>query len=449
MMLNTRLGRRAMSAIAVLSAAALFVSGCGELTPDSLAYATNEAEPTIIRLATPRIAGLEDAIASWEREHPTAEVDVVVRNIDDHHRSLLDASDAGSRFDIVAFDATFGPEVRAKPELFIDLRQLDAGATEYMYLPARWAEGIGSDGEIIGLPIDVDSTALIVRTDLVGEAVLDRLERATSWCELIQAGDDFSDATNTAFLADGDDLLVAILSQTRTAFVDAEGALRAQDEAELQRAWDLVMLTIGEGPLHGDPCPEATDMQRISRNFAFDDSLWRDSLGGDDFAAVLTPWSLRRRVANAAPETAGAWTAIALPVDSPASNAGTSSAGGLHFGLTANSKNLDLAHDLLITIANPIVQRVTFANGLGPLPAAASPHRDDTVSSSHDDFFANARLGAVYGGAAIGRSSALAEPQRRLVIEEMLVALNQVESGGQTPAEAWADALERIEARVD
>jgi len=283
--------------LAVL-ACALLLSACGEVAPESLAFTTSETEQTVIRLATPRIAGFEDVIADWEREHPTARVEIVVRNIDDHHRSVLDDAGAGGAFDIVAFDASYGADVRTRGELFIDLSHYDETPPADTYLKARWAEGIGADGQTIGLPLDIESTALVVRADLVGQDVIDQLNEAQSWCDVLVVGDAFSDETNTAFLADGDDLLAAILAQTRTSFVDDRGILVPEELPELERAWDLAMIAIGEGPLHGDPCPGVDDIQRVARNLPFDSAEWRSKLGDENFAAIIAPWSYRRRLAT-------------------------------------------------------------------------------------------------------------------------------------------------------
>lgn len=432
----------------MIVAASLVISACGDLTPDPLAYATDEAEPTLIRIATPRIAGFEDAIAAWEREHPTAEVEIVLRANDDHHRSLINNTGAGGQFDIIAFDSTFAPDLRERPDIFMDLASLDTDLASWKYLDSRWAESLSASGAIMGVPVDVESTALLVRTDLVPEVIIDDLESASTWCDVIIAGDRFSDESKTAFLSDGDDLLRAILSQARSSYVDEFGQVLDGDRRELEDAWDLVMIALGEGPIHGDPCPNTENVQRIARNLTFNDVAWRSELRSDDFAAVLAPWSMRRRISNAAPETAGQWTTIALPTNT----SGTSDAaseGGLHLGIHAGSANSGLAYDLISTLADPIIQELTFADGQGPLPAAVRPYTNGTVSSASDTFFGDARIGAIYGAAASGRPDAQATPQRRIVVNQMIAAVNQVESGGQTPGDAWVSALREIDAAFE
>lgn len=435
---------RSLRYLIVALAAGLLLSACGQVTPESLAYATEETETTIVRLATPRIAGFESVIADWEREHPTAQVEIVVRNSDDHHISVLDNAGAGGQFDVVAYDASYGPDIRASEDILIDLSVFDGTPDASVYLDARWNEGLAEDGSLIGLPLDVESTALLVRTDLVDADLVAQLQAASSWCDVLVAGDAFSDETNTAFLSDADDLLAAIFAQTRTSFVDEAGTLNPDDLDELQRAWDLAMIAIGEGPLHADPCGDVDNIQRMARNLNFDSPEWRTELRDDDFAAVLAPWSFRRRISNASPETAGQWTTLDLPLDSIDPDAGASSDGGLHLGIHSGSQNFDLAYDLLLTLTNPTVQELAFADGSGPLPAAAQPHATGMVSQAEDDFFVDSIFASTYSNAALEQPTAQATPQRRIVIEAMMEALNRVESGGQTPSEAWSSMREKV-----
>lgn len=420
----------------------MVAAACGDLTPDSLAYTSNEtdaAAQSVIRIATPRLSGLEGAIDEWEREHPTARVEIVVRSLDDHHRSVLDDAGAGGTFDVVGFDASYGPDIRARSELFLDLETFGEDL-EHNYLTSRWVEGIGDDDRLIGLPLDVDSSALLVRTDLVAPDLVARLSAATTWCELIAIGDNFSDDSGVAFLPDGDELFTAQLSQNRLSFIDQEGALIESQQGELERAWDHAMLAIGERPLHDDPCPDETsEISRIARNLDSDGEQWRTGLREGGFAAVIAKYSELREITSAAPDTSGKWTIVELP-----GVAGASS-GGIHLGISANTAHAELAYDLVSYLANPIIQENAFADGSGPFPAASVLYGDATITGYSDDFFADAPIGSIYASTAEKRPTALAAPIRRLAIEQFVSALNSVEDGNQTPAQAWEEVLWRIE----
>lgn len=427
--------------LALLMAASLIAVACGDFAPDSLAYTSNEtdaAPQSVLRIATPRIRGLERAIDDWEREHPTARVEIIVRSLDDHHRSVLDDSGASGTFDIVGFDASYGPDIRDRPELFLDLSTFDNGLADE-YLASRWAEGIGNDGRLIGLPLDVDSAALIVRTDLVSPELIDRLEQASTWCDFISVGKDFSEETNTAFLPDSDELFQAILAQNRLSFIDERGQLIEAQQAQLERAWDLTMLAIGEPALHGDPCPDSQRASGFVRNLPSGGEQWRLGLRGGAFAAVITQYSELRSLTSTAPDTSGNWTIIELP--GPAG----SSSGGLHLGVSADTVHPALAYDLVSTLAHPIIQENAFASGSGPFPSASVLYDSQTVTGYTDEFFGDAPVGSVFVATAENRPDALAQPIRRLAIEQFSSAVNLVENENLTPGQAWDEVLWRIE----
>lgn len=432
--------------VASLCIAGLILSSCADFVPDSLAFANDDEDnssESVIRIAATRVAGLERAIDDWEREHPTARVEVVVRSVNDHHVSVLDDAGAGGAFDIIAFDASYGPEIRQRPELFVDLRDLGGDAARPALLDARWNEGVAVGGELIGLPIDVDSVALAVRTDLVGEELVEQLRSAASWCQLIAVGDAFSDASGIAFLPDGDELFTTLMSQNRLSFVDDDGFLLPQEAETLRELWDLSMLAIGSPALHGSPCPEENgpdnnEIARIARNLPSGEEQWRTALSADGFAAIFARYSDLREIAIGAPETAESWTIIELP--GPAG----SSAGGTHLGLSAATTHRALAYDLISYLADPVVQRASFADGSGPFPAAAVLYDEPTITEYSDSFFGGAPIGEIYAATAERRPTELAEPVRRIVLEEFTAALNRVEQGHQTPVESWDEAIWRI-----
>lgn len=421
---------------------AMTAVSCGDLAPDSLAYASDDADvatESVIRLATPSASGLKGAIADWEREHPTARVEIVVRSLDDHHRSVLDNAGAGGTFDIIGFDASYGPDIRQRSELFIDLSSFQGDVAEYRYLPSRWNEGIANDGQLIGLPIDVDGTALAVRTDLVDASIIDRLENAETWCDLLVAGNEFSEETGVAFLPDGDELFTTMLSQNRMSFIDESGNLITNESVALEQAWDLTMAAIGAEPLHGNACESNAEIDRIARNLDREGTTWRQELRNNGFAAVLANFSDLRDIAVAAPDTAGDWTIIELPGEAGASS------GGIHLALSAASPHPELAFDLISYLADPTTQQDVFANGSGPFPSASILYGRAAITSYANPFFSDAPIGTIFSSTAQRRPTELAEPLRRIAVEQFVSAVNRVETRDQDPGEAWEQVRWQIE----
>ena len=155
---------------------------------------------TVIRLATYTSRGISGAIEQWEREHPTATVVIDRRDFDDHHSTILEPRADTVTPDIVAFDASYSARFRNRPDLLVDLRQFGTTTMQDAALTWRWGQGVTDDGRVIGIPVDVGAMALAYRVDLVGPEIAETLAGAESWCDLLVAGDAYSDLTSLPFL---------------------------------------------------------------------------------------------------------------------------------------------------------------------------------------------------------------------------------------------------------
>lgn len=435
--------------LALLIVFSLLASACGSLTPESLALVAEPFETTTIRIATSRIEGLEAAIAAWEREHPTIDVDVVLNSPDDHHEALLRGDRRTGSVDIIGFEGEYTGAIRTIADSFVDLREFELDELQSNFLPPLWDQGIGLDGELIGLPIDADAKVLFVRNDLARASTLNDLASARTWCDVLEYGGDFADSSGKAFFADGEELLRAILSQSRSSWVTSTGQQDPDAVAELERAWDLSMLAIGEQPVFGNPCPELLGQGSIARDLTPGESIWRSEIASDDFGAVISQWSTRERISQAHPQSSRSWTAIALPRDAQVPGAGNSSEGGLHFAIAADSEHTDIALDLILTLSDPVIQESTFNNGHGPLPSARALYDDDTVAEAEDDFFVGEpSAAATFADAVRLRARGRAMPERQVVISALSRALAQVQSGVQTPEIAWDEAFIEVVAEL-
>ena len=440
--------RSIMLFISLLVMTSVLAVACGTIEPDSLAFADVDADQTTLRIATSRIEGFEAAIASWEDDHPTVDVEIVLDSSDDHHEWIRNGM--SGQVDIVAFEGEYGAEVRSLPERFVDLRELGLGDLADDFLPVRWEEGTAEGGELIGLPVDVDAQVLIVRRDLLRPSTTRNLLNASGWCDVIQAGNDFANESGVAFFADGDEVLQAILSQSRLSWVAPDGSLDPGAETELLWAWDLAMLTVGADSVGTTPCPELTDRGTIARDLTPGEAVWNTEIASDQFAAVIAQWSTRDLISQAYPESGGRWLTIPLPIDQSFGPAGTSSEGGLHFGVSADSANIDIALDFLLTITNPVTQQSTFADGLGPLPAIRSAYTDGSVARVDDGFLVGRpTVGAAWSAAVAGRSELIASAERPIVVSALSDALARVQADLDSPEEAWDNAVRTIIEELD
>ena len=87
-----------------------------------------------------------------------------------HHSNLASVATGAGAADVEAIEVGFIAQFKAQPTRFVNLRQYGAGALKDRWLSWKWAQGLGSKGEIVGLGTDVGSLAICYRRDLFQKA---------------------------------------------------------------------------------------------------------------------------------------------------------------------------------------------------------------------------------------------------------------------------------------
>lgn len=186
--------RRLGTPLALLSAAALVLSGCGreESTAggeeQSAAIADGPAEGTIeVWAMGAEGEALQDFSAAFEEENPDADVEVTAIPWDAAHDKLSSAITAGETPDVALVGTTWMGEFAAAgglmptPEGLVD---------EADFFPGAWGSTeVG--GTSYGVPWYVETRVLYYRTDLAEEAGWDQAPE--SWEELQQFASDLKE----------------------------------------------------------------------------------------------------------------------------------------------------------------------------------------------------------------------------------------------------------------
>lgn len=418
---------------------ALTATACGGLNPETLAFVEDERPgQTEIRLAIWPTPGLADALDDWEREHPTATVVLDVSSFDDHHQDILEPPQSARTPDVVAFDAQYSANFRDQPDLLLDLGRYETDQLKARTVAWAWDQGVSPDGALIGVPVDVGGVALAYRSDLLAQNMSRSIEEATTWCEVIEVGDLYSDLTGRAFLPEAGELFETVLLQAGEQFHNAAGELMVEDSQGLAEAWDLSMHALGERAVFAERCPENTDVQRIAANMEVGSDQWRASLDGRGVGALIAPAALLDDIQSAAPATAGAWRVTSLP------GSGGGNGSGMHLGIHASTTHADLAWDLISHLSEPSNQIRTFRQS-GRFPAAESTYQNPEVRGATESFFGESPIGEIYISNIEQSTPGPDGPEFRLVLREFRAAITRVESGTHTPEDAWDDALWRVE----
>lgn len=423
----------------LVAAVVLVASACGTLTPDSLAFVEETERPgqTVLHLATYTNAGIVSAIEQWEREHPTATVIVDRRSFDDHHSTILEPRADTITPDVVAYDVVYSANIRERTDLFRDLREFGATEFEEDALWWRWGQGVASDGSVIGIPIDAGGVALAYRTDLAGIELVESIETMANWCDLLTIGDAYSDVTAKPFLPRASDIFDAVLNQAELRYTDSDGESIHETNPAVHRAWDTAMRSLGEQPMFTDPCPMAEDIDRFSANLVSGSDEWETALRSGDIAAVLASAETLGDLQSTAPETAGRWRVVAVP------DGGSGNSNGMSLAVHAESAHAGLAYDLAAFLAEPSTQGRVFEQ-FGRFPAAEALYGDTELVEHQRPFFGDSPIGSIYIASVTGYAPAPDGPDLRLVQRELRGAVSRVESGNQTPQEAWDEAIWRI-----
>ena len=428
----------------------LLAGSCGAVRPEPLAFVDEDARPgqSVIRVATWDATALTPAIEAWEAEHPTARVVVEIRSLGDHHADALDASTPPA--DVIAVDARYSADFRDRTDLFADLS--DVLDNIEPSVDWRAAEGIADDGTVTAIAIDTGGLALAVRTDLLAEVddpdsggtLARAIESVDDWCGLIELGDLYSETTGRPFLPSAADVFEIVLTQQDSRLVDGDGARIHADSDAVQLAWETAMLAIGVPTADrqfDDPCPDLPTTKRITAARAPLTASWEQSIAAGDVAAVPAPSWMLERIRTAAPNTTGEWTLVPVP-------GGPVSIGGTALAVSSASNHDALARDLLEHLARPTTQSTTFRE-FGHLPAAAARYDVPAVLDHREPFFDETPIGSRYIDSIDGYEPAADAPQDQAVMEQFRAAVARVDAGTQTPAEAWAEALWRIDLLID
>lgn len=428
----------------------LLAGSCGAVRPEPLAFVDEDARPgqSVIRVATWDATALTPAIEAWEQEHPTARVVIEIRSLDDHHDDVLDPTTAAA--DVIAVDARYAADVRNRTDLFADLE--DVLANIEPSVDWRTAEGVADDGTVTAVAIDTGGMALAVRTDLLAEVedpdsggtVADAIESVEGWCDLVALGDLYSESTGRPFLPSAADIFEIVLDQSDTRLVDADSDRIHADAESVRHAWEMAMLTIGVPPVDrqfDDPCPDLPPTKRITAARAPLTASWEQAIAAGDVAVVPAPSWMLERIRTAAPNSAGQWTLVPVP-------GGPVSIGGTSLAVSSTSDHGALARDLIEHLARPTTQSTTFRE-FGHLPASAARYDVPAVLDHREPFFDDTPIGRRYIDSIDGYSPAADAPQDQAVMEQFRAAVTRVDAGTQTPAEAWAEALWRIDLLID
>ena len=244
------------------------------------------------------------AVPAWTARHPGVEVEVISREMNDHHAAMITALSTGSHLpDLMALEVGYVGRFAQGRGLF-DLRQAPCQAERLRerFVPYTWGQAGNRRGEIVALPSDIGPGTLLYRQDLLARAGLQAEDLNGSWAGYVAAGREIRRKTGAYLLAHARDMKDILI---RTGVQPGEGLYFSEDNRVLvngprfRRAFELARQVRAEG------------LDAKVYNWSSD---WTEGFRRGLIATqMIGAWLVGFMGSWLAPKTRGLWRAAQLP----------------------------------------------------------------------------------------------------------------------------------------
>ena len=409
--------------------------GLGMVTP------AHAADPVTITIWTFGDVIEPALVKDYKALHPEVTLQIKKSDLDPlNGTNMVTACTAGNGPDIAAVEVSYSGYWRSYPRCFTDLRTIknsDGKSAKDIagdYLPWRWAQGVGYDDSVIGIPTDVGGLEVAYRTDLFKKAGLptDRTKVSAlwpTWDKFIATGKKYMKSVSAAdkktgvgFMDSAGTIYSAVLNQGTTKYYQNDGTdtgkLVYATNPQVKKAWDTTITALNAGI-----------GTRISQ-FTAD---WNVGMTKGTFAAMLAPAWMMDYIKSQAPDTAGKWDIASMP-------GGGGNQGGTQLTIPASAKNKQAAWDFISWYLAPAQQLKVFKT-YGLFPSTPSLYSDPALTGFSDPFFNNAPVGKIYSAGILKLKPIFEGKLNRAIDQAMGAGLGRVASKKQTAAQSWAQVL--------
>ena len=172
------------------------------------------------------------ALPAWQARHPGVQVEVISREMNDHHTAMITALSTGSHLpDLMSLEVGYLGRF-AQGRGLLDLRQapLNGERLKSRFVPYTWSQAINKRGELLALPSDIGPGTLLYRNDLLLKAGLTEESLTRSWDDFIAAGRQIRARTGAALLAHARDMKDILI---RTGVAGGDGLYFSADNKVL------------------------------------------------------------------------------------------------------------------------------------------------------------------------------------------------------------------------
>ena len=325
------------------------------------------------------------------------------------------------------------------------------------YLAWRWAQGVGHDGSVIGIPTDVGGLEVLYRTDLMVKAGLITAAQSKSgagrdimgkswptWDKFIAVGQKYMSKLSAAdkkkgigFMDNAGSIFAAMLQQGDFKYyidngTDAGTIFGTNPKTKKKEpiySWNPNIKAAWDTTIRATKAGIGTKTAQFSPD-------WPVGMNTGKFAAILAPAWMMDYVKQQAPGTAGKWDVADLP-------GGGGNQGGTQLGITSYSNNKQEAWDFLAWYLAPEQQLQVFRT-YGLFPSTQSIYNDKSVTGFVDPFFNNAPVGKIYSQGIL-KLKPIFEGELNPAIDLAFGGgLTRVAAGKMTSDKSWAQVMKDL-----
>lgn len=350
------------------------------------------------------------AIPAWQKLHPNIGVNVISRELADHHTAMATSLATRSHLpDVMAIEiAYFGRFANSGG--FLDLRAApyNADSLGQYFVPYAFAQATSRDGKIVALPGDVAPATVFYRADVLQRAGVTEADLTRSWDSFVQTGVKIKQRTGVYLIADARDVRDVIL---RSGLKPGEG---------------LYFDTQGHSLLATPRFRRAFELARQVRRENLDahskawTSEWIELLRSGHVATQIMGSWLGGHLANwLAPQTTGLWRASNLP------EGGFVAWGGTFYAIPTYAPHPKEAFEFIRLLTLDRSRQLAAAKDQNAFPSLVSA-QSDPFFDEPVPFFGGERVRQMWSAAVLKVAPVPVHPLDTIALAVVDAALDKV-----------------------
>jgi multiple sugar transport system substrate-binding protein len=393
------------------------------------------AQQTLVVAAFPAVDDIvKAAIPAWKRLHPSVDIKVVSRQLNDHHTAMTTALSTSFYLpDVMALEVGYVGRF-AQGGGLDDLSQAPYLIKQFQsrWVPYAFAQATNRKGAVVAAPTDIGPGTLLYRADILAKAGVSESELTHTWDSYVATGAKIKTATGAYLLAHARDMKdIAI----RTGVQPGEGLYFDSQSNVLVRSKRFV---------RAFELARQVRQQKLDARVEAWSNEWSEGFKRGTITTQMTGAWLAGHLNNwLAPGTKGQWRAAPLPEGAQAAYGGTFFA----IARSAPAQNKQLAWQFIqLMTLDRAVQLAAFKSQ-DAFPALVDIY-DDPFFDLPIDFLGGQRARVAWRESARRISAVQVHKQDAFAEEVINTELDKVLDRGKDIATALADAERLLKQRA-